>query len=633
MSGGSLQLVLPRESSFGERVSTGVAAAAPFVAAGVATGSLAADHGGYWPTAWGWAALAFAWLAGLALVIRERRISRLELAWAAGLLLVVAWMALSWFWTGSRTQTVLEVERGLVYVLAAVAFVALTKSTSYRILLWGAWAGATLACLYGLATRLFPDRFNVTDPIAGYRLSSPIGYWNGLGLLATLALTLAVGLAMDGPILARALAGASTPMLAATLYFTFSRGGWIALAAALVTALVFSPRRLALAAGLLFAAGPVAAAVWLAYRAKPLRLTGVPLDRSVHAGHTLAWELVLVAALAAALALGYAVAASTLYLGSRARGTFVAFLVVAVICGAVAVVHYGGPGSVISHARSSLEGPGSSSGSDLNSRLFSLSNTGRFREWRVALDEWHAHSVLGGGAGTFAQHWAAAGNNQGQVLNAHSLYLETLGELGPFGLVLLCLALPIPLAAALLVRGHSLVPIAAGAYVAWLVHVAYDWDWQLPGVTMVALVSAAALLVASRRRSYAIRARASWGLFAVVVAVGTVSLFGLLGNRALARTGDELRHGNVGQALSAARAAHRWAPWSSEPYAALAAVRRAQGDRAGERAAYRQAVAKDPRDWELWLELYRLSAGTDRAQALAHLARLNPGVAAAVRAA
>ena len=45
---------------------------------------------------------------------------------------------------------------------------------------------------YGLATRLFPDRFErFDDPFNTYRLAEPLGYWNALGLLATVGVLLA----------------------------------------------------------------------------------------------------------------------------------------------------------------------------------------------------------------------------------------------------------------------------------------------------------------------------------------------------------------------------------------------------------------------------------------------------------
>ena len=47
-------------------------------------------------------------------------------------------------------------------------------------------------------------------------------------------------------------------------------------------------------------------------------------------------------------------------------------------------------------------------------------------------------------------------------------------------------------------RRAPLVATATGAYVAWLVHAAYDWDWELPGVTIVAFLCAGCALAAGR---------------------------------------------------------------------------------------------------------------------------------------
>jgi hypothetical protein len=465
--------------------------------------------------------------------------------------------------------------------------------------------------------------------VAGYRLSAPIGYWNGLGLLAAMAIVLAFGLAtLGGHLPTRAVAAASLPLLVPTLYFTFSRGAWIALAAGVGAAVLLSDRRLVLASSLLVQAVPAAAALWLAYRAKPLRDTTASLDLATPAGHTLAWQLVLLALVAAGLTVVYGLVARRVRIPGSVRRGFAVVLSVALLGGfAALVVHYGGPSGVVSHARRSIDSPPSGTGNDLSSRLFSLSSN-----WHVGLNECRAHPLLGGGAGTFAEYWAAAGPNQSQLLDVHNLYIETMAELGVVGLVLLVGTLLVPLVAAVRGRRRSLVPLAAGVYAAWLVHVVYDWDWELPGVTIVALVCAGAVLVAARPQSRTARvATTRWGLLGLASVVGLVAFFGLLGNRALGRSNDALRAGNTAAALSADADARRWAPWSAEPWAQIAAIRHIQGNTAAERAAYEHAVAKDPHNWQLWLELSSVSRGAKRARALDRLAKLNPGVAAAAR--
>jgi hypothetical protein len=117
--------------------------------------------------------------------------------------------------------------------------------------------------------------------------------------------------------------------------------------------------------------------------------------------------------------------------------------------------------------------------------------------WRVALREWEENRLLGSGAGTFDRYWLHYRTASSFARDAHSLYLETLGELGPIGLALLLAALLIPLLA-LRGRRDPLLATAAAAYVAFLVHAGIDWDWELPAVTLAGLVCGSTMLVARR---------------------------------------------------------------------------------------------------------------------------------------
>ena len=60
-------------------------------------------------------------------------------------------------------------------------------------------------------------------------------------------------------IAARALSAATLPLLLATVYFTFSRGAWVAGAVGLAVAIAVDPRRLQLIAGAIVARGPLGA--------------------------------------------------------------------------------------------------------------------------------------------------------------------------------------------------------------------------------------------------------------------------------------------------------------------------------------------------------------------------------------
>ncbi len=118
--------------------------------------------------------------------------------------------------------------------------------------------------------------------------------------------------------------------------------------------------------------------------------------------------------------------------------------------------------------------------------------------YHVAWREYLAHPLLGSGAGTFGHYWLRWGDVAawGGALDTHSLYLETLAELGPIGLCLLGAFLLYPLRRALAHRSLPFVPAAAGAAIAFLVHAGLDWDWEMPAVVVAALGCAAVVAFA-----------------------------------------------------------------------------------------------------------------------------------------
>jgi len=128
---------------------------------------------------------------------------------------------------------------------------------------------------------------------------------------------------------------------------------------------------------------------------------------------------------------------------------------------------------------------------------FTLFGENRPQYWRVAWQDVEANPVLGSGAGTFGAFWLEHRPVNELVHDAHSLFLESLAELGPPGLALLVIGLGVPL---LGLRGRQdpFVAAAAGAYVAFLLHAAVDWDWEFGAVGLVGVMCAAVLLVGTR---------------------------------------------------------------------------------------------------------------------------------------
>ena len=87
-----------------------------------------------------------------------------------------------------------------------------------------------MVCAIALTTRLLPDVWPIGPNLANDRLSYPLTYWNALGLLASLGIvfssTWRPGPAGRG--VTRVLGAAAIPLLATTVYFTFSRGAILA---------------------------------------------------------------------------------------------------------------------------------------------------------------------------------------------------------------------------------------------------------------------------------------------------------------------------------------------------------------------------------------------------------------------
>jgi O-antigen ligase len=80
--------------------------------------------------------------------------------------------------------------------------------------------------------------------------------------------------------------------------------------------------------------------------------------------------------------------------------------------------------------------------------------------------------------------------------DAHSLYIQTAAELGVIGLALLAAFFAgIILAARRALRAAP--NLAAGliaGLVVWAAHCAVDWDWEMPAVTLLAILLSGALL-------------------------------------------------------------------------------------------------------------------------------------------
>ena len=328
-------------------------------------------------------------------------------------------------------------------------------------------------------------------------------------------------------------------------------------------AFVVDPGRLGLAAwGLLVVPWP-AVGILLASRSHGLTTATPVLEQARQDGRSLAGALVV-------LSIGAAVTVSALGLlerrwraSSNVRHAFAALLIaICAVAGVGTIVKFGAPWTLVSRTAHRFAAPPPRPVHDLNARLFDASGSFRLDLWRVAWDDAGRHPLVGSGAGSYAAQWFRDRPSPLDATNAHQLYLETLAELGPLGLALLLTALGVPLIAGWRARRHPLMAGVLAAYVAFLVHAAADWDWQLAAVGLAGLACGSTLLVMARgscASPLGTHGRAALAATAIVLSV--FALWSLHGAYPLGQARNAVDNGAVGsgrEPRSQSDRAHRW---------------------------------------------------------------------------
>jgi O-Antigen ligase len=441
---------------------------------------------------------------------------------------------------------------------------------------------------------------------------------------------LTLGFAARGHVITRVVASCALVPLAPTLYFTFSRGAVVALGFGLAAVVVCDRRRLQLtvAAAAVLPLPIIAARLAGGYSA--LTTTATQVQAATHDGHRFGTVLIFLVALQIPIALAVALAQRAFRLPRRVvRGYGVFVAGVAVACAVAVVAHYGGPVSMWHSAYDSFRGPPvgvSSAGADLNRRFASLSSNGRLDLWREAWRDFERSPLVGSGAGSYEWWWAEHQPYSDKARDAHSLYAETLAEMGLVGLALIVAALAVPLIGLRRVRNQPLVPFAIGAYVAFVAHIGVDWDWEMPVVILSGLFCSVAILLVARRDDAAVplSAPVRVGAIAVVAVGGVLAFAGLISSNALVASRSAEAGGRLDTAENDARKASTWAPWSAEPWKQLALVQRDLDDVRGARRSLRKAVELEPLDYSAWLDLGNVSTGAARRRAFAEARRLYP---------
>lgn len=610
----------------------------PVTMAAVAVGTswLAFDNGTYSVGSRGVVTVAIWWavviLAALGLAPRSRP-ERGSLV-LGGLLVAFGALSLaSAAWGASAETALLELDRAALYLGVFTLAVLFGTGSSVRAWAAGLALGIAGIAVIALASRLFPHALDTARtfdvlPVGRKRLSYPVGYWNALAILLALAVPLLLRLAVVSRfVVARGAAVAALPVFGAVLYLTSSRTGVIVAVASSVLFVLLAPRRAA-ALGALVTGGVGAAFAIAALRDRTALVDGAVASDLVAAQGRSAALLIGVSCLlaGAAYAFGVALARDRLTPGhGLERGLAVAVAVLVV--GAVVVAE---PVKRFEDFRSPVAGALPTTGPNyIQEHLLSGSGNGRWQLWSAAVDEFRADPLAGGGVGSFAAWWRQHRPNPLFVRDAHSLYAETLAELGIVGFVLLFAIVGggLVLGLRLIARTTGDERVTAAALVAlvaaWALAAGMDWIWEVPAVTAVAFCAFGLLSAGSARAvrpGGVLEVRAALlavGLFAVVAAA-----LPLLGEVQIRASESAAQANDERAALRHAEAARRLQPWAASPYLQLALLGERRGDFREASRRIHEAVERDTRRWELWVASARIDTKAgDIARARRSLAR------------
>jgi O-antigen ligase len=594
-----------------------------------------------------------AWLVVVALILLGTA-SRATLArpvyWAAGLIGGLSLLsAMSSLWSGSVELSVIEADRVLAYLgfFLAALLIAQTDKRRQRFA-EGLVIAVTLVAFLGLASRLLPHVLVVGDSfLTSPRLAYPLGYWNANGAVFGIAVALLLWTSRRAAWSGRRwLSAAALPAVLLALYFTYSRGGLLALLIAVGCTIALSRDRLWLLATLAIGAIGALPAV-LAVQARRSLADGLTNQAAVDQG--VAVLLILLAGTALALALFAALRwaerregrltgrALELSRNPRLLKGVAALAAVVAIGAAIAI----GGRAWDQFSSSDVQFP-----NQPEQHFSEFSGAGRHDFFRVATDALGEKPLLGTGAGTYEFAWERHRSIALPVHDAHSLYLEAFAELGVVGGLLV-----LALVGTLLWTGFSAWRAAPhpqreryaalfAVTLAFAVVAGLDWFWEIAGISAVFFL-ASGVLVAARCAQLALPpdpglvARGEERRFGLAVAglavawIAAIALIGpLLVDREIDASQSAAAAGNYDSAVNHAETARSIEPFAASPYVQLGLLAEATGDFATATERFTQAIDREDRNWQLYYLRSRVEeAAGNRAAAeadLDHARQLNP---------
>lgn len=601
--------------------------------------------GGFFVVRRGYGELIIFWLivVGLLFELKARgrmpRLGKVELGLFAGYAL---WILLSVFWSVIPAKSLDEFVRAILY-LGGFGLVYLFMSRRE----WLGWLGhlfmaiVAIVAIDALLGKTFPDLIDHPDPFFSNRINYPITYWNSMALFMVMGFLIGVRALSDRAthIAVRAVYAPALFLFLLVLWFTFSRTGYLLLAAVFCLYLYLAASRLRAVMQAALLGVWTAAVAGVSYLFLPNMIATVPVEAlKVSEGHKLAIVIVLFMAVAAASQLVIRRLEARITVSpemGRKIGCAIAGGLAICLAAAFLVLTFtggrGGPVTFVQNQLGGLSGP-SKAVDKPTERLFSLKSE-RFQEYGASLKRFTEAPLQGSGAGTWSAAWLKYRPWEIHVKDGHSWFFETVAELGLVGTLLLTGFIALFFVTSVrdlrfLGRGRDRELYAAffAASTAFLLHAMIDWDWEMPVVTLPFFMFAGGLLrfgelARTRAQEKALPAAPSpgkaglrrflgmdllWGSACVVAMALTI--VPLVAQAKLQMAGQLSMGSRPDYAAleRAAASAGAWGPLDAEPLILQAMARQAQGKPEDAERLLMEARAKEPENEKIFRALTRL---------------------------
>jgi len=453
----------------------------------------ATSQAGYPLTHWAPGGLVVLAAIAIALALVRLRVSEVPGPVRVALAALAAYTALSYLsilWAAVPGDAWEGANRTLLYLAVFALFASWRQRGVSAALLLGAWTLAMVVLAAFVALHLdAAGAARLQTLIPGGRLEYPAGYANANAAQWLMAFWPALLLARSKslPWGVRGLLAGGAVLLAEVALLSQSRGSLYATPVMIVLVFALLPGRTRTFAVLVPIAAGIAAAAPAVLHVGDHLSRGAVMPAAVHS----ATSAMFVAAVAVGLvvALGAAVESrlgerSVRRLRSGTRALAAATLVAIVAGGLVAS---GNPVTRVEKGWQSFKG-GYASQSSGGSHLASGLGSNRYDFYRVALDEFLRHPLVGIGADNFEQQYLVHGRSSETPHYPHSVELRTLVQTGLAGALLALVGLGAALVAvgrALRARDPLARTVAAAALAGfgyWVVHGSFDWFWEFAGL-------------------------------------------------------------------------------------------------------------------------------------------------------